>query len=203
MCYSYEASINAFIVDLIIIIIILHRNNQHDKFMSLFIASYAFVQLGEGLIWKYYYTNNKLKDLGLFIITICVALQPVIQSIGGYLFSDYQNIYLMSIIFGLFGLFLIDHDKIKEKLTIGKTKHLSWEVYYNPKLYENLHFVYYFLFLMIPVFTFNNFPAKKPLIIYGFGSLLYSYYNYSKTNELTSYWCYSATIYSLVYYIFS
>jgi hypothetical protein len=203
MCYSYEASISAFIVDLIIIIIILNRNNQHDKWMSLFIASYAFVQLGEGLIWKHYNSNNKLKDLGLLIIVICIILQPVIKSLGGYLFSEYKSLYLIAIVFGLAALLMIDFDEIKKGLTIGPTKHLSWENYYKNKIYENIHIYYYWIFMVIPLFTYNNFPAKNPLIIYGLGSLIYSYYNYYKTKEFTSYWCYTATIFAVIYYIFS
>jgi len=203
MCYSYEASINAFIIDIIIIIIILSRNNKHDKWMSLFIASYAFVQLGEGLIWKHYNTNNKLKDLGLFIIIICITLQPIIQSLGGYLYSDYKNLYFLSIIFGLFAFLLLDFDRSKKELTIGETGHLSWSAYSKNYLYENIHFYYYGLFTVLPVFTLLDFPAKNPLIIYGLSSLIYSYYNYYKTKEFTSFWCYTATIYSLVYLVFS
>jgi hypothetical protein len=203
MCYSYKASINAFIFNLIIIVIILNRNNYHDKWMSLFIGSYAFVQLGEGLIWKHYNTNKRLKELGLFIIMMCLILQPIIQSLGGYLFSEYKILYLVAILFGLSALLMIDVEESKRNLTIGETKHLSWSNYYKNKLYENIYFYYYGIFMIIPLLTLKDFPAKNPLIIYGLGSLIYSYYNYYKTREFTSFWCYTATIYSLVYYIFS
>jgi len=201
MCYCEEISYQTFFIGIVFIIIILIRNNIYDKWFALFISSYVFVQLGEGLIWRSYKDNNNyLKYIGVNIVLYSILFQPVFNLIGAYQFTQYKFLYFILILFGLFSFFMIDIKEATNKLSVGINNHLSWNVEFNNKIFSYIWGLFYIVFLLYPFVNIREFNIKILLLTYGIITLLYSFYNYNKSYEFTSYWCYLATGFTFLYY---
>jgi hypothetical protein len=200
MCYSEEASINAFVIGIACVMIMILRGGKYDTWHSLFVSSYVFVQLGEALVWNGIKNNNELKKaVGAKIILISVLLQPVTQLFGAWLHTK-NKAYLLASIAGLSAFAQVDFSM---RVSVGPNHHLSWPVPFANQSYANVYYVYYILGLLGPILTIDEAVIRNSLVTYGSGTLLYSFHNYNKSGEFTSQWCYLATGYSLLYLITS
>lgn len=204
MCHNSNVSIFSFIIGILLVFIIFTRNEQksinkkYDYWNILFILSFITVQLGEFFIWKGLDNNNdkKLINIGLCIISFCVLMQPIIQSFGNAYFNDIKIFYI-PVIIGLYFLFYIN---IKKTITIGPNHHLIWS--FNDDNFNLITSfrIYYIIFIALGLLWMK--PIKKFiwLYIYGIIILLISYYNYYKTNEDNSMWCFYSLGYAFLAY---
>ena len=90
----------------------------------------------------------------------------------------------------------------KNKVGRGPNGYLDWVFKFSSKNVEALYSLYYFTFMFLPLFVMTPLTRFYPLIVYLAATLLYSIYNYSKSGERSSMWCFLAIGYSaLCYYV--
>lgn len=197
MCYNASSSYSSFIFSILLAYVIWMRDNvnvinkNYDYWNVLFMLSYIFVQLGEGMVWQGF-------DIGKYIILYSVLLQPIMQTFGNAYYNNQPHYYIyvfLGIIFLLLG-------KISKKIAIGPNHHLQWNILFNTKLVSILFILYYFIFTALPILEQKPRKNFKWLFILYIIALVYSLYSYINSNEWTSMWCFSAIIYSITaYYI--
>ena len=164
---------------------------NYDYWNALFIVSFISRQFAEGLAWLNY-------DIARYLVIYIVSLQPVIQSLGNAYFNNQPLFYIPVII----GLILLGIVKIPDKIGVGANGHLDWFVTFDNKLHYIIYFIFYFTFMLVPLFWQQPLSRYSPLIIYGVVTLIWTLYNYMETNEFSSMWCFLAIGYAfLAYYL--
>lgn len=196
MCYSYEASINSFILILIsFCALMIKKINKYDKWIAIFLFYVGFMQLIEALLWKRLNSNQDTSDITKFV-TIYLIGQIVLNNIFAYMFNPTLGVYSLSASILLLLYYLLTMNNYTYDTTIGKTGHLVWNTY--TKNGEN---VYWFRSkFMIPILTvlwfLPFFIIMKEKVfhfwpfIYVFGTFIYSAYIGIKTSEMASNWCF-------------
>jgi len=197
MCFNAPVSFLTFFVGMYIAYEIWNRpkekayEKKYDYWNALFIVSFISMQFAEGLAWLNY-------DIARYLVIYIVSLQPVIQSLGNAYFNNQPFFYIPVII----GLILFGIVKIPDKIGVGPNGHLDWFVNFDNKLYYTIYFIFYFTFMLVPLFWQQPLSRYSPLIIYGVGTLIWTLYNYMETNEFSSMWCFLAIGYAfLAYYL--
>ena len=213
MCYSTESSWISFFISIVISIIIWKRNKNYDRWNSLFIVSFALIQLWEGFLWYFSKGQNnelnknlKYENILLILILLTLNIQPIIQTWGAKYFTKSNSkmlrifliIYILIFIYSLYRIYTENFS-----LKIGPNGHLEWYTNNNQHIltgnYKFLGILYIFgLFFGL----YFGIPNTIPLIIVGFITFLWSLFKLRKSNEFSSYWCYSAIIYSFIALIF-
>lgn len=187
MCFSLEASLIAWIISIIIAGILWCRNKKYDRWNALFICSFAMIQLWEAGIWY----NGQ--DVWVKLIAITLAIQPLAQTLGAYYSTNKP--YLLGIL-GIIYLIILSVTIYKVfnneyKAKIGPNKHLVWDSRIDIPIMPIIYLFGLFFGLLYGL------PETIPLIVVGLGTLGFSMTRVS-TNEIGSYWCYTAVIYSLI-----
>ncbi len=195
MCFNAPVSFLTFFVGMCIAYEIWNRpkektyEKKYDYWNALFIVSFISMQFAEGLAWLNY-------DIARYLVIYIVSLQPVIQSLGNAYFNNQPLFYIPVII----GLILFGIVKIPDKIGVGPNGHLDWFVNFDNKLYYTIYFIFYFTFMLVPLFWQQPLSRYSPLIIYGVGTLIWTLYNYMETNEFSSMWCFLAIGYAFLAY---
>lgn len=196
MCYSYNASVNSFILILIsFIAVMLKKRNKYDTWIAIFLFYVGFMQLIEAFLWKRIDSKQDTSEITKFV-TIYLIGQVVLNNIFAYMFNPKIGIYPLFASILLFLYYLLTINNYTYDTTVGKTGHLVWNTY--TKNGENIYwyrskfmipiltilwFIPFFIILKEKVFYFWPF-------IYLVGTFIYSAYNGIKTAEMASNWCF-------------
>ena len=197
MCFNAPVSFGSYIFGMLMAAVVLLRPassayyKPYDYWSVLMIISYVTVQLGEGLL-------HIGKDIGRQVILYSIALQPVVLSFGAAYWGKKSWFYAPT----LAGLMFLPLLGFKNKVGRGPNGYLDWVFKFSSKNVEVLYSLYYFTFMFLPLFAMTPLTRFYPLIVYLAATLLYSIYNYSKSGEWSSMWCFLAIGYSaLCYYV--
>jgi hypothetical protein len=150
------------------------------------------MQTYEAIAWANldYINNNKKMN---FIIIFLLMLQPIVNILFAYNKSKNNKLLYLLSIFIIFLLFLYSLDR-KINIKPGINGHLTWLDDNNDYVFKYLIIGFVFLVgLTYPFLYLDNDKIKYPLILFVILSYLYSVYNFSKTDEMSSYWCYIST----------
>lgn len=195
MCYNAPVSFGSYFFGLVIATTIYLRNpataffRPYDYWNLLTILSYITVQLGEGLL--------HLEHLwGRWIILYSIALQPVVNSFGAAYWGKSPIFYIPFVI----GLLFIPFLSIKGDITRGPNGYLDWIFKFPGKTFTIIYAIYYFTFMFLPLTQMKPITRFYPLIIYLAITLLISLYNYGRSGEWSSMWCFMAIGYSVLCY---
>lgn len=193
MCYNAPVSFTTFVIGIYIAYEIWVRNakdaynKNYDYWNALFVVSFISMQFAEGLAWLNY-------DIARYLIVYIVTLQPIIQSFGNAYFNG-QKIFYIPVLIGILFILLI---RVPENIGVGPNGHLDWSLRFDNIWSYSLYFIFYYGFMLIPLFWQIPITRFYPLIIYGVGTLLWTNYNYKATGEFSSMWCFLAIGYAIL-----
>ena len=169
------------------------RNRGYDRWNTMFITSFAFIQLWEAGIWRYRPNDN----IFLKLILLTLLSQPLMQTFGAYTYTTPKFIvlkyliivYLLIFVYGVFRTLTIDFYS-----TIGREGHLVWNATDSESIFGNTLIPYLYIFGMF-FGLFYGLPKTKVLLLVGIFTFLYAL-SYKDSGEFSSYWCYIAVLYS-------
>jgi hypothetical protein len=194
MCYSYEASINSFIVILVAFFAVMSRKrSKYDTWIAIFLLYVGAMQFLEALLWKNMNNNSEITKW----TTIYLIGQIVVNNIFAYVLNPEIGVYSLTASVLVLLYYLATMNDYTYDTTIGKNGHLVWNTYtkdthenvgwYRSKLLlpvmTILWFLPFFIIMKDKVFQFWPF-------LYLLGTFLYSAYNGIKTSEMASNWCF-------------
>ncbi len=193
MCYSINSSYFNWLKTFFTAVLILMFYNDYDTvWVVSFILTFTLMQTYEAIAWANldYINNNKKMN---FMIIFLLMLQPIVNTLFAYNKSKSKELLYLLIILIIFLLFLYSLDR-KINIKPGVNGHLTWLDKDNDYVLKYLIIGYIYLIgLLYPLLYLDNDKIKFPVILYLILSCLFSIYNFSKTDEMSSYWCYIAT----------
>lgn len=194
MCYSFESSMNGFVFGIISIIVMLCRGTGSDKWNAKALTSIVPIQLLEAMMWSDVDNKKGLNNLATRLIAPTIAMQPVTQLWG----SLEQNPKLTTITYVMLILSMIigfsGFSENKNKITtVGPNGHLVWA-----KTIPGWFVPIYLCGLILPLALMKplgqGLAQMSELIV----TVIYSFYNYKKSGEASSMWCWLASIYEAI-----
>lgn len=204
MCYSYQASINSFIMILASFFAVMMRTRtKYDTWIAIFLFYVGFMQIIEAMLWKDLNNTEKITKF----TTIYLIGQVVLNNIFAYIMNPKIGIYSLSASLLLMSYFISTMNDYTYDTTVGENGHLVWNTY--TKDGENVY--WYRHKILIPILTilwflpFFIILGKNALhfwpFIYMAGTYLYSAYEGIKSGEMASNWCFF-TIFALLALVF-
>lgn len=192
MCWSAEVSLNTFILSTTSLLILYLFN--YDTFHLALILSFVFMQLLEYFIWIYINNKKILKYFG-FLTYVLIFLQPIIIlsfTVYSWLIPYYILLHLLWLCISLL-FFNLEFNFLPK---VGENKHLNWN------WTDNQIYIYGFFTIYLPfLFGISYLYANPFIYIIALFTLLYSIYNYSKYNTISSMWCWSVNFLILIMFI--
>jgi hypothetical protein len=198
MCWNAEVSLYTFINTLMILVLLYLLN--YNKFALACILSFIFIQLLEYFIWTYI-NKPKISRIFGFLTFLIIFLQPIILM---YI-SKFWNMLCLYILIQLIILIifcLFSKLEINCLPTVAKNGHLLWN--WNIIKNKSYNYMYTFLFSIVYLTFFlgTMFIGKYyDIFIISILTLIYSIYNYSKNNTISTMWCWIANV-VVIYGIF-
>ena len=215
MCWSKEISMVSFIIAIFGCIYLYIRNSPNDRWVALFAATVAMIQLAEFFMWSDPTCSNFNKYASMFALLI-LALEPLMGMLGGIYLSNSPNknilkyMLLAYLIFIAFVYFTSFYNKnviwcgtsscsptaatlelIRKTnnniLPNGKSCNLSW--FFVNTINHKLVIIW-ILFLLIPFLTMT--PMYQGILILIFGIVTYGVSYVSQSNIGGSMWCWFA-----------
>lgn len=197
MCYSFNASINSFvlIVSSFIAIMMKKERTKYDTWIAVFLLYVGFMQLIEALLWKNIDSKEDTSDITK-VTTIYLIGQLVVNNYFAYVFKPELGVYSLTASVGLLVYYLTTMNRYTYDTTVGKSGHLVWNTYdkegknvfwfrskYLIPILTLLWFLPFFIILKEKVVYFWPF-------IYLLGTYVYSAYKGMETSEMASNWCF-------------
>jgi hypothetical protein len=226
MCYDKQSSLTAWAIAYVFATMLYFRNQGNDRWIAVFIFTYAFVQLLEAGMWKSIDENdNKTNDFYTRMMLIAIWMQPVVMMLGKFVWGrntpflkflnpTYTN-YLFNAIFIIVILFLLDSFRrvsdpsLKFQAYRGENGHLVWTEGFDPKIdtIDNFWFInkkhpwiaqlVYAIGIFLPLIFMTDFARTIMLGGIIFVSLIYNYFKYYHTGEFSTMWCYHSIAMSI------
>jgi hypothetical protein len=186
MCWSAEVSMNTFLASSFALFILYMLN--YDTFHIALVFAFVIIQLVEYFMWIYINDRKRLKIFGL-ISFLVIFFQPIII----LLFTKYDWIipyYILLHLVWIFFCALCTNLKFDFLPYVAKNKHLAWN-WTDNQIYIYGFFTIYLIFWLGTIY----YNANTFVFILSMLTLLYSIYNYSRSNTVSSMWCWSANLF--------
>ena len=204
MCWNKKVSMATFVLAIIGVIYLYNRNNPNDRWVALFAATIAMIQLAEYFMWSDLACGSINKYASMFALLV-LAMEPLMGMVGGIYFSNtkYKNIlkymlfaYLIFIGYSYFTLYY--QKKIPwcgTSLCGEKSNQVSGFVndkYCNLRWLFNEHIdsktgIIWMLFLTIPFLTMT--PMYQGIVIFALGFITRAMSSTSTYAAQGSLWC--------------
>ena len=204
MCYSFEASVNSFIVILVSFLTIMSRKrSKYDTWIAIFFLYVGAMQLLEALLWKNMGNNAELTKW----VTIYLIGQVVVNNIFAYMMNPKVGVYSLVASVLLLVYYLATINNYTYDTTVGKSGHLVWNTY--TKDGENIG--WYRSKWLLPILTLlwflPFFIIMKEKVVYFWpfwfllSTFIYSAYKGIHTGEMASNWCFfiSFAMFTLIF----
>jgi hypothetical protein len=215
MCFNKETSFFTWIVAFTIGVVLLIKGSF---WKGLFLLTFSVIQLLEAIVWLSIENgDNSLNSNTTKIILLALWLQPIVNVLCAIRFgmcsaqtplgeslrcaAKQLFIYLLGalILTFVYSLYRVFSDE-KFKTHIGPTGHLIWtnnnNLFSSNPVTSNILGTLYIIGLCVPLIFMQH--AFGPLLVMGV-TVLWSFFNYWKTKEFSSMWCFSAASLSIVY----
>lgn len=199
MCFNKESSFFTWIVAFTIGIYLLQKGSYWKAY---FLLTFSFIQLLEAIIWYSLENNNhNLNSNTTKAVLIALWLQPIVNCFCAMQVVPYfKYLLIMSVLMLLYSFYRTLCTNEQFKSLIGPTRHLIWTSNQSDSFLAPSPFnAIYTIGLCLPIFVMPN--NTGPLFVL-FTTILWSYYNYWKTREFSSMWCFSAASFAIVYSLF-
>ena len=185
MCYNFSTSIITYAYAIICSIYLWLRNEPSDRWFCIFGVTFTTIQLIEAVL-HLYLDNVKINKLFSLLGFIVIFLEPLSNNIGGILYSEHKNLFIIStILYSLFFIYIMMYKRPDdEHMITTKECNLIWN--WNHKI-TNPDFGVWLVFFTLPV-LFWSYPKNVVGFIIGAVSLLYPYFLKDPRNT-GSLWC--------------
>jgi hypothetical protein len=186
MCWSAEVSLNTFIMSSFALFILYMLN--YDAFHIALAFAFIIIQLVEYFMWTYIDDKKRLQFFGL-ISFLVILFQPIIILLFTkyvWIIPYYISLHLLWFCF----CSLFTNTKFNFTPYVAKNKHLSWN-WSDNQIYIFGFFTIYLIFWLGTIY----YNAKTFVFILAILTLLYSIYNYSKYNTVSSMWCWIVNLF--------
>lgn len=196
MCYSFKASITAWIIALVSCLYMLSYPEIYGTWIPLFILTFSQIQILEAIIWSNGNKNTETTRLLMFFL----LLQPLVNSFLGYRNTNNKFLLYSSFFYGAIIIYhLITSRKDEFKTMTGPTGKLIWSRFRDGKEVnvfgnEFIGFVY-FAGLFFPFFFMEGNVKYVPLFTAVITFMITVVRNRC---EFYSTWCYLAIMMSVV-----
>ncbi|XWV26917.1 hypothetical protein QJ857_gp0133 [Tupanvirus soda lake] len=206
MCWSKEVSLTTFVLAMIGVAYLYYRNSPNDRWVAVFAAIVAMIQLAEFFMWSDLQCGIINKYASIFAM-IVLAFEPFVGMIGGIYFSDspYKNIlkYMLIayVIFVGYTYFKYMHNNTvywcgtsictgrqnSNDFFGNKICNLQW---YFMESIGNKVGIIWILFLMLPFLTMT--PKFQGILLFTLGFVSLAIANVSDNAATGSLWCWFA-----------
>lgn len=207
MCWNKEVSIATFVLAIIGVIYLYKRNGPNDRWVAIFAATVAMIQLAEFFMWSDTSCGTINKYASMFALLI-LAMEPLMNMIGGIYFSTTPYKSILKYMLLAYILFIIFYflTQIYRKETvwcgtsacppnpinsfaIDKGCNLEW---YFLKNKNNKLGIIWILFLMLPFLTMT--PHYQGIILFILGFVTFYMAHIINNVAIGSLWCWLAII---------
>lgn len=204
MCWNKQVSLVTFILAIFGSIYLYHRNGPNDRWVAIFAATVALIQLAEFFMWGDLACGSINKYASIFALLV-LALEPLMNMIGGIYFSEspYKPILkymlLAYIIFVIFYFFTQIYQKQTDwcgtSVCLPDSNPLSGFVmksgcnleWYFLKNKSNKLGIIWILFLMVPFLTMT--PHYQGIILFTLGFVTFFLSRIINNDAAGSLWC--------------
>lgn len=203
MCWNKEVSMATFVLAIIGCIYLWKRNGENDRWIALFGATIAMIQLAEFFMWSDLACGKINMYASMFAVLI-LALEPLMSMIGGIYFSNtpHKNILkwmLVAYIIFIGFLYFMFVPLIKNRLCGTSTCDTlnSFNGFRNSKacnlkwfFLDGINYKYgiiWVLFLMLPFLTMT--PKFQGIILFALGFITYAMAATANNAAQGSLWC--------------
>lgn len=203
MCWSKSVSGITFILAISGSLYLFWRNCPNDRWIAIFTATIAMIQLAEYFMWSYPSCTSKINTYAAVFAIVILMMEPFMNIIGGLCFSpdsDKKSLILMLISYIIF-VFIIYLTQFKGKDTNWcatsvncssnvlnpKSCNLQWKFMDN---ISGLSLIIWVIFLIVPFLLMKPFKTGLILFLYGLLSLFVA--NVFNNAAVGSLWCWFA-----------
>jgi len=210
MCWNKEVSIITFVLAMIGSYYLFQRNAVNDRWVSIFAATIALIQLAEYFLWtdQSSQSSGQTNRLASMFVLLILAAEPLMNMLGGIYFSNtpYKSVLkwmlLAYVIFILFTFFTQVYQKNLDWRGVagcdpdpnpfagffnGKECNLQWN--FTKEIDYRLGIIWV-MFLMIPFLTMTE--KQHGIILFALG-LITAFMAKSANNAAAgSLWCWLA-----------
>jgi hypothetical protein len=200
MCWNKEVSFITFIIALMGAYYLYKRNGPNDRYIAIFGATIAMIQLAEFFMWIDQSCGNINMYASMFAIFI-LAIEPLISMVCGIYLTDASNKFLLKIMVGLYIIFVVYLFTFNYNKTINycgistscdKSCHLKWKFVETVTRYQ---FIIWMAFLIVPLLFMI--PRYQGAIMFITAIATYLMSRLYSGTVMASLWCWFAisTIY--------
>lgn len=192
MCWNKEISLNTFVFSSFVLLLIMYNNKYtqykipdlNNIWVYVFFMSFILMQLLEYFIWKN--INNPFYNK---VFTILATLLLLVQPIASTMLITNKivryNLLTLYLILSIpFAIYRFMTRKIYS--SVSPLGHLQWNLLLDKKgNLDKILSIIWFIFFLFPLF----YQGYTYGFLFGFLTLLFIMYNYSKDGTVGSMWC--------------
>lgn len=204
MCWNRQVSLITFIFAIIGVIYLWQRNAPNDRWIAVFAATIALIQLAEFFMWSDPACGKINKYASIFAL-IVLAAEPLMNMVGGIYFSNSPNKRILKFILIAYLIFIaityFTQIKGKPRTLCGtslcetgasnlsgfmadKSCNLKW--YFMENINSKLGIIW-ILFLLLPFLTMT--PRLQGMILFALGLVTLGLASVVNSAAVGSLWC--------------
>jgi hypothetical protein len=185
MCYNFSTSIITYVYAIVCSIYLWFRNESSDRWFCIFGITFTTIQLIEAFI-HLYIDNVKINKILSLLGFIVIFLEPLSNNIGGILYSEHKNLFIVStILYSIFFIYIMMY-KFPDDDHMITTKECNLIWHWDHKV-KYLEYGIWLVFFTLPI-LFWSYPKNLVGFIIGLVSLLYPLFLKDRRNT-GSLWC--------------
>ena len=213
MCWNKEVSMATFILAIVGVIYLYNRNGPNDRWVAIFAAVVAMIQLAEFFMWSDLGCGTVNRYASMFALLV-LALEPLMNMVGGLCFSNtpYKNVLKYMLIAYIIFIGYVYFTFINKKqinwcgtsmcspntnaingFIKSKSCNLKW--YFMDGIGEKVGIIWV-LFLMIPFLTMT--PKMQGIVLFTLGLIALVMATFINNAVAGSLWCWLAI--ALIYF---
>jgi len=193
MCWNKDISLNTFVFSSFVLLLIMYNNKYtqykiqelNNIWAYVFFISFILMQLIEYFIWKNI-NNPFYNKLFTRLATLLLLVQPVASTM---LITNKIVRYNILTLFLILSIPFATYRFMTRKIysSVSPLGHLEWNLLLDKKsqVLDQLIMILWFIFFLFPLF----YQGYKYGFLFGFLTLLFIMYNYSKDGTVGSMWC--------------
>ena len=199
MCYSLQSSIVAFAVAIMTGLALMTKNTLFDRSAYPLVLTYAFVQIGEAMMW-YDTQCGPINKTGGYIVYMSLVLHVLAVGVGLYLVDGSSWGIIVGLIFAVYNLVTMPHIQCSRE----KSGHMNWG--FDSTFYTFGYFLIFLIVCTIPISVAHRVVTMfwyTFLVMYlffkkhSFLNILKVIVNPRNVNKsVASLWCYFASVLS-------